>query len=88
MNIRDKKDQIYKEIDSESTKKKELVSDITEIRFVENLDHFPNIMQIYDNKVSYITFTDSKRIGVLIEDPDIYEMHKMLFNAQWSSALE
>lgn len=47
---------------------------------------FKAIMQIYDNKISYITLSPENKIGVIIEDPNIYLMHKTLFDFNWQSA--
>ena len=44
---------------------------------------FQTVMQIYDNKVSYITLGE-QMIGAIIEDPHIYTMHKFLFEYLWS----
>lgn len=44
---------------------------------------FESIMQIYDGKVSYITLSSERLIGVIIEDKSIYEMHKDLFEYLW-----
>jgi HTH-type transcriptional regulator, sugar sensing transcriptional regulator len=49
---------------------------------------FESIMQIYDGKVSYITLSDNQKIGIIIEDVSVYEMHKALFNVTWSKAQE
>ena len=43
-------------------------------------------MQIYDNKVSYLTFGVQK-IGVIITDPSISSMQKALFEFAWDSPL-
>ncbi|MES2087948.1 MAG: helix-turn-helix domain-containing protein [Patescibacteria group bacterium] len=58
--------------------------DITENKFIA----FPTapshtIMQIYDNKVSYITLTENQKIGVIIEDSRIAALHRNLFEYQW-----
>ncbi len=45
---------------------------------------FHTIMQIYDNKVSYITLRDENMIGVIVADPHIYGMHRALFEYIWS----
>ncbi|MDO8591295.1 MAG: helix-turn-helix domain-containing protein [bacterium] len=45
---------------------------------------FQSVMQIYDNKVSYLTLGDKQKIGVIIEDPHIYAMHKYLFEYLWN----
>lgn len=44
---------------------------------------FKTIMQIYDNKVSYITLDEKFMVGVIINDQHIYEMHHYLFNHLW-----
>lgn len=44
---------------------------------------FQTVMQIYDNKISYLTLGTNQRIGVIIEDPHIYAMHKYLFEYLW-----
>ncbi len=69
-------------------RKKHLSDELTDVRIIPKLTSFPNVMQIYDNKIAYISFNKNKRIGVIIEDRDICEMHRTLFNVQWDSALE
>ncbi|MEK7649039.1 MAG: helix-turn-helix domain-containing protein [Patescibacteria group bacterium] len=46
---------------------------------------FESIMQIYDTKVSYITLAEQNMIGVIIEDPIINRMHRMLFDHIWNT---
>ncbi len=58
----------------------------TEARVIPSSNHFATVMQMYDHKVSYLTLTDKKMVGVIIEDPHIAEMHKTLFEIMWSSA--
>ena len=60
-------------------------SPLTERRFVHDLAKFHTVMQIYDNKVSYITVGNNQTIGVIIDDPSIYEMHRALFDALWET---
>ena len=60
--------------------------EITKRRLVNSTDHFATVMQIYDNKVTYITLDPDKSIGVVIEDASIYKMHKTLFEALWENA--
>ncbi|HYC34512.1 MAG TPA: hypothetical protein VEC13_02155, partial [Candidatus Paceibacterota bacterium] len=61
--------------------------EITDTRFLSCSGvPFNTIMQIYDNKVSYITISNTIRIGVIIEDPNIYTMHKFLFNCLWEKS--
>lgn len=60
--------------------------EITERRVVDSIDHFATAMQIYDNKVTYITLDPEKSIGVIIEDSTIFRMHKTLFETLWNGA--
>jgi len=66
---------------------KEYYRDVTEIKLINpNTDHlFESIMQIYDTKVSYITLTEKNMIGVIIEDPIINRMHRILFDTLWNT---
>jgi HTH-type transcriptional regulator, sugar sensing transcriptional regulator len=57
----------------------------TDIKFIP-INHFGTIMEIYENKVSYVSMSDSKMIGVIIEDKNIFEMHKTLFEFNWENA--
>ncbi len=43
------------------------------------------IIQIYDNKVSYITLGQDMMIGLIIADKYIYRMHKALFEYNWNT---
>jgi len=47
---------------------------------------FNSVMQIYDGKISYITLSKKSKIGVIIEDKNIYQMHKSLFEYAWTKA--
>lgn len=42
-------------------------------------------MQIYDNKIAYVTMNDKFILSTIIEDEYIYSMHKALFNYIWQS---
>jgi len=44
---------------------------------------FQTIVQIYDNKVSYITLTDDYLVGIIITDHFIANTHKHLFESLW-----
>lgn len=62
-------------------------SEITEVRFMdEKILSFETVMQIYDNKISYITLRAGQMIGVIVSDPTIYSMHRALFEYAWRSA--
>lgn len=64
-------------------------SAVTNVRYMdEKITPFQTIMQIYDNKVSYVTLTEKKMIGVIIEDANIYEMHKTIFEYNWRMGKE
>jgi sugar-specific transcriptional regulator TrmB len=59
---------------------------ITDIHLIDGKTYpFATAMKIYDNKVSYITLTENKKIGFLIEDADIARMHKVLFEYMWAN---
>ncbi|MBI3952717.1 MAG: hypothetical protein HY336_02050 [Candidatus Doudnabacteria bacterium] len=45
---------------------------------------FEVVFQIYDNRISYITLSPNKMLGVIIEDPFIYRMHKYIYEFLWS----
>lgn len=40
-------------------------------------------MNIYDGKVSYITYVEHNFVGVIIENDQIYEMHNSMWNLIW-----
>ena len=61
--------------------------DTTFMKFIDHkLYPFSSVMQIYDNKISYITLSAKSKIGVIIEDKNIYQMHKAIFEFTWSNA--
>ena len=66
---------------------KNYYSSVTENKFI-NAELFPfnSLMQIYDNKVAYITLSKTNMIGVVIEDKNIYQMHKSLYEDTWRHA--
>jgi len=58
---------------------------VTEVKLIKlNVANFATVMQIYDNKVSYLTLKPDTMIGAIIEDKHIYEMHKALFEHTWN----
>jgi len=59
--------------------------DVTETKLIAHKDAppFQTVMQIYDNKISYITLGKENMIGVIVEDEHIYTMHKYLFEYLW-----
>jgi sugar-specific transcriptional regulator TrmB len=58
----------------------------TEIRVLPPGQPFTSIMFIYDNKVSYISRYNNQIIGMIVEHPTIYQMHRLLFNTTWQVA--
>ena len=59
----------------------------TDMRFINHKKYnFSPIVEIYDNKVSYVTLTDDIKIGVIIEDKNINQLHKSLFEFTWKRA--
>ena len=62
--------------------------DVTDIRLIgEGVAPFHNVMQIYDNKVSYLTLDEKNISGIIIQDPAIYHMHRALFEFTWKHLL-
>lgn len=57
----------------------------TDVRFLsKDMKPFHTGMQIYNNKISYFTLREKNIIAVLIEDPDIYQMHRRMFEFLWN----
>ncbi len=76
-------------IDSPFTRNylKDYYREITDTRFIDHkLFPFNTVMQIYDGKISYVTLSEKSKIGILIEDANIYQMHKSLFEFAWTHA--
>jgi sugar-specific transcriptional regulator TrmB len=62
-------------------------TDVTEERLIPwPAAAFGTVMQIYDGKVSYFTLGEQK-IGIIIADPHVYEMHRSLFEFTWNNPL-
>lgn len=63
--------------------------DITDIRMLPQQGmgmRFACMMQIYDDKISYITVDPNRWIGVIIEDKNIADMHRQLYMYSWQAA--
>jgi sugar-specific transcriptional regulator TrmB len=54
---------------------------ITDTRFLSNGDTIPfsAFVEIYDDKIAYITFENDKLIGIIIQNPEIAKINKYLF---------
>lgn len=65
---------------------KDYYKNVTDLRLIKTVaSPFQTIMQMYDNKVSYITLSEKEMIGVIIEDKHISTMHKDLFEHTWEN---
>jgi hypothetical protein len=60
-------------------------TNVTETRFIKNAN-YNTIVQIYDDKVSFLTLTKDHQVGIILHDKDIYEVHKVTFDALWANA--
>jgi len=60
---------------------------ITDARIIEKKFGFAQtLVQIYDNKTTYITLGKNKLIGVIIEDDSIATLNRTLFEFMWDKA--
>jgi len=53
------------------------------IASTEGVVPFQTVVQIYDNRVSYITLTDEYLMSIMITDQFIANTHKYLFESMW-----
>lgn len=60
--------------------------ELTEVRVVPGTHPFTTVMQIYDDKVSYLTLEKDKMIGIIIQDARVAGMHRTLFEHEWEKA--
>ena len=56
---------------------------LTSVKVMNGVNSFPSAIQIYDNKISFLTLSEQKMVGVIIEDKEISEMMKKVFNSNW-----
>ena len=60
---------------------------VSEARYLKRgITPFHIEMNIYDGKVSYLTYRDKHPIGVIIEDEDIYRIHRSTFELLWEES--
>ena len=59
-------------------------SPLTEFRIIKK--ELPTVIQAYDNKVTMLTLTKEKQIGLMIEDQAVALTLKNLFDELWESA--
>jgi sugar-specific transcriptional regulator TrmB len=63
----------------------EVYEKITAIKYLnKETSSFKASMHIYDNKISYELIDENNFIAILIEDKNIYEMHKAFFDSLWA----
>ena len=72
--------------DSEFTRKNNKKDNLTEFKFLKDIKHFESTIQIYDNKVSFLKFVNNNRIGIIMQDKEIYETFKALFDNNYKNA--
>lgn len=62
----------------------------TETRLIssDQLKFESTVVQIYDGRVSYTTLNTNSLIGVIITDPNIYELNKRMFEKMWRDLVE
>lgn len=64
--------------------KKNNESEFTEIGLLpEELQPFSSSLQIYNNKISYFSFEAKNMVATIVEDKNIHEMNKNLFQFLW-----
>lgn len=65
---------------------KDFSSETTQVKFIKK-EYYPfkTGMQIYSSKVSYQTLEKESQIAVIIEDKNIYQMHKLFFEYMWET---
>jgi len=62
-------------------------SEFTQIRILsEMIPAFCSAMEIYDGRVSYITFDGDIMTGTLMHSRSIYMMHRSFFDFTWSKS--
>jgi sugar-specific transcriptional regulator TrmB len=65
----------------------EIGTELTKIRLANNFSgHFMTAMEIYDNKVTFLTLDPNKIISVILEDQNIAKLQRAQFEALWGSA--
>lgn len=60
---------------------------VSEARFLsKTTTPFHIEMNIYDGKISYLTYRDKNPLGIIIEDEDIYRIHRSTFELIWGQS--
>lgn len=76
---------LQQEVETTKELKKKDKSELREIRFLPKDFKIDTHMQIYGNKIAILTLTKDEPIGVIIENKDIVETQKSLFNVLWNN---
>lgn len=73
---------VNSKIAKEKTKSPE--DELTQVKYIK-INHFKSAAEIYDGKIAFVTLSDDEKnkIGIIIEDKNIYEMQKSLFESYW-----
>jgi len=59
---------------------------LTEILFIDHKSYpFDTEINIYENKVSFVTFSEKRHIGLIIENKEIFNSISSTFNLIWST---
>ena len=59
----------------------------TFVAFVKDFpSDFQTAMELYDHRVTYMTLTSDHQISVIVNDPQIADMHRKQFEYLWKSA--
>lgn len=59
-------------------------SNFTQVRILPtDFNPFDSSIQIYNNKISYFTLRENQILAVIVNDPDIAEINKNLFQFLW-----
>ncbi len=62
--------------------------ELSDTRFLPaEITEFHTGMQIYNNTVAYFTLRAENISAMIIHDPDIYRLHRNLFESEWKRAL-
>lgn len=62
-------------------------TEFSEYRFIKPSDHpLEAYLEIYDNKLTYLTISKSNKLAVEINDKRLYYLHRHLFEIQWEQA--
>lgn len=60
--------------------------ELTEVRFLPpEFYSFSSGVQIYDNKISYQVISEENKMAIIIEDKNVYNMNKLLFEYIWEN---